>query len=269
MQRNLNIPNRWSRALQWGTIAVAAMTITACGPLGDDEDDPTATAEVISQPTSADVDNPVATPPIENTQPGVSFATPDVGSSTPIVSNPVDPVNSQASPEGVSPTVAGTAVDPENSAEGTTGTGAQTTGPVFSGSDGTSGATPDLGGAAPAESVSASTPVADETSPDPGSTPVAGESGSQLVAVTSCEPDSIPPFGGEQANFQTNTDVNFRAGPGSDCDLIGDGQIGANIPVTVLSGPVVREEGDGFIWVQVQIVDQTGWVVPEALEPAP
>ena len=263
MQRNLNTPHRWSRALRWGTIAVAAMTITACGPLGDDEDEPTATAEVISQPTTASLEDPVATPPIENIQPGVSFATPEVGFSTPIVSNPVDPVASQASPEAQTPTVA----DPP--ADDVTGTGAQTTGPVFSGSDGTSGATPVLGGA-PVEPDLAGTPVAEETSPDPGSTPVTGEPDElEPQAVTSCAPDSIPPFGGEQANFLTNTDVNFRAGPGSDCELVADEPIGTNISVTVLSGPVIREDGDGFEWVQVQIIDQTGWVVLEVLDPAP
>lgn len=268
MQRNLNTLDHRSRWFRWCSVALAALTITACGPLGDDEADPTATSEVISQPTAADIDSPDGTPTEAMSQPGVSLATPDVGFSTPIISNPVDPVNQEATPAGSVPTGSATPAGNDAPAETPASGGPSTTGPVFTGSDGTSGATPDLGGDAPDTSDLGSTPVAEETSSDPGSTPVVGESGSQLVAATSCEPDSIPPFGGEQANFVTNTEVNFRTGPGSDCDLIGDGPIGQNIPVTLLSGPVVREEGDGLIWVQVQIDEQTGWVVPEALVPA-
>lgn len=276
MQRNLNMLNRGSRLLRWGSLAMAAVALTACGPLGDDETDPTATSEVFSQPTASDLENQEATPTFDTSQPGVSLATPEVGFSTPIISNPVDPVNSQATPEASLPEVAGTPVATGSPAEEPAGDDDSAAGPVFSGSDGTSGATPDLGGAdaapGPAGTPSVDPPGAtDGTSPaETGSTPVAGElDGLEPQVVTSCTPESIPPFGGEQASFLTATDVNFRTGPGADCDVIGDGPIGANIPVTVLSAPVVREDDDQFEWVQVQILEQTGWVVLEVLEPAP
>jgi hypothetical protein len=89
------------------------------------------------------------------------------------------------------------------------------------------------------------------------------------VTVTSCEPDNVPPFIGEQVEFLTVTDVNFRVGPGSDCDLVSEGPIGVNIPATLISGPVVREGEEDFVWVQVQIADDIGWLILSAIEPVP
>jgi uncharacterized protein YraI len=58
--------------------------------------------------------------------------------------------------------------------------------------------------------------------------------------------------------------VNFRTGPGAECDLINT--IGINAEVTLLGGPVTREDDD-FVWVQVEIAGQTGWIVIDVLEP--
>lgn len=138
----------------------------------------------------------------------------------------------------------------------------------FGGSDGTSGATPPsndppVDDPEPTVAAGAGTPIA-----EPGATPEAvGLADLETVTVTSCEPDPVPALASAQTQYLTVTDVNFRAGPGSDCETIGSGPIGINIPVTVLSGPVVREGEEDLIWVQVQIADDIGWIIVGVLEP--
>jgi len=138
----------------------------------------------------------------------------------------------------------------------------------FAGSEGTSGATPPsdippVDNPAPTVAESAGTAAA-----EPGATPDAvALADLDPVTVTSCEPESVPPLASSQTQYLTVTDVNFRAGPGSDCETIGDGPIGTNIPVTVLSGPVVREGEEDFTWAQVQIADDIGWIIIGVLEP--
>ena len=60
-------------------------------------------------------------------------------------------------------------------------------------------------------------------------------------------------------------DLNFRVGPGSDCDAIGE-PLSQGIHITVVSDPVVRE-GDPERWVQVNIDGQIGWVALDFIEP--
>lgn len=85
--------------------------------------------------------------------------------------------------------------------------------------------------------------------------------------VTSCAPKSIPPFTGNSANYVVKEQgLNFRAGPGTDCDTLGD-PLDANTPVTVLSDPVTRK-GETSQWVEVQINGQDGWVATDFIAPA-
>ncbi len=282
MQRNLNTIPRPARLLRWVSLIVAMLALTACGPLGDDDDDPTATAEVIAQPTSSELEISTATPASEDVTSEQRVATPALNASTPVVDGAAVP---QATPDQPFTVVAGTPVaggapdegpgTPDVSSSGSDSDSA------FAGSDGTSGATPDLGGGdTPVDEPGSggdpgATPtddpvlVTDVATPEGGATPTSGDlSDLQPVVVAGCDPGSIPPYTGEQVNFLTNADVNFRTGPGADCDTIGEGPIGTNIPVTVLGGPVVREDDDQFVWVQVEILDQTGWVVLDVLEPA-
>lgn len=60
-------------------------------------------------------------------------------------------------------------------------------------------------------------------------------------------------------------DLNFRVGPGSDCDAIGD-PLAQGAHLTVISDPVARE-GDPARWVQVNVDGQIGWVAQEFIEP--
>lgn len=274
MQRNANLLHRRSRWLEWSALTLAALVITACGPLGDDESDPTATAETITQPTSAAMEQ-TAAPTGGALQPDDGMATAETGLSTPVVVEPDSPLATPDEPFTVSvgtPIIVQSGIVREEAPE------AEASDSVFAGSDGTSGATPDSGigmgtaagtppgtNAPPDDSVVAS----DAATPASDATPDAiALADLQPLTVAGCEPETVPPFDGTQSAFITNSDVNFRTGPGADCDTIGDGPIGVNIPVTVLSGPVDRED-DEFVWIQVQIVDQTGWVVVEVLEPAP
>ena len=76
----------------------------------------------------------------------------------------------------------------------------------------------------------------------------------------------VPPFTGEVASYVLTEDLNFRTGPGAECDLALPQPIGAFQVVEVIGGPVVRED-DGTEWVQIRAVDTDGWVAFEFLEP--
>jgi hypothetical protein len=98
--------------------------------------------------------------------------------------------------------------------------------------------------------------------PSAAATPVTGAA----VTVTSCDVPEYPPYTGDNPTQLTTSDVNFRAGPGTDCAPIGE-PIGAGVPVEVLSDPVVRE-GEEFTWVAVSLDGEQGWLATDFLEPA-
>ncbi|MBA3276348.1 MAG: hypothetical protein H0T72_11180 [Chloroflexia bacterium] len=278
MQRILNTLHRRSRLLWWCSLAIAALVITGCGPLGDDEADPTATADTISQPIVATDEAPDATPANQFVPPVATESTPAAGLSTPVVTEPTLPPNTVATPEQPDISSTGTPVVNEATQPASETAVASSSGAVFTGSDGTSGAVPGESGPTeasvdPVASAETPTPTVASVSATPmaGATPeVVGLGDQDPLSVTSCVPEAIPQLISDQTEYLTSSDVNFRTGPGADCDTIGDGPIGVNIPVTVLSGPVIRTDiDDPFVWVQVQIASETGWVVLEVLEPAP
>ena len=287
MNRNDAHPGGQSRFLTLPMLALFALLISACGPLGDD-DDPTATSETISQPTTeasdstapVDTDEPTSGTPDsvmdEITGPGEDVSTPagtpeevttengaapldddDVVVATPAVPGLTDAVGD------ATPVATGAAQ------EGTTSL------PPFTGSDGTSGATPpgmDLVTTTDQQAVPDSTPggtpglaVLEETPPPANSVDL---DSIEPVEVDGCEPNTVPLLVDGELRYITTTDVNFRTGPGSDCDTIGDGPLGSNIPVAVLSAPVVRADEEDYEWVQIRVNDITGWVIVEAIEPA-
>ncbi len=301
-------------------LVVAGVTMSACGPLGDDDTDPTATADTIEQPTTASTEEPAATEPdgaMDATTEPVEDGTPVEDSTPPSTPRPFDlgtPVpetdtETVATTEVVSvstpvldleedDSIAGTPVtgetdpaatpsDPDGEdAIGTAtdeATGDEPSSPSsFGGSDGTSGATPQSGsddGPTDSEGDEATpffvpddptpTPVPEQASPVADGTPVAPEDATVAdlspLMVTSCEPEEIPEITIDQVSYLTTADVNFRTGPGADCDLIET--IGTNQEATVLGGPVTREEDD-FVWVQVEIADDIGWIVIDVLEPS-
>jgi uncharacterized protein YraI len=86
--------------------------------------------------------------------------------------------------------------------------------------------------------------------------------------VTSCAPEDIPPFTGENPSYVVLEDLNFRAGPGSDCDIIAGDPLVAGVGLTVRGGPVVREGEDELQWLQVEVAGVTGWVAADFVAPA-
>ena len=126
------------------------------------------------------------------------------------------------------------------------------------------------GVATPAASVS--TPMTRVSSTEPAATPetaTPAASGTPVAATTveSCEPDNVPEFSGSNPDFVViEDDLNFRPGPGTDCDPVID-VLSVGVQVTVLSDPVVRANDDNTVWVQVDVDGEVGWVALEFLEP--
>ena len=268
-------------------LILVTVVAASCGPLGDDED-PTATSETLSQPTSESVTAPA---PAGTDEPGDSTPQTVVDEiSDLIVDGLATPAGTPevASPDGEEPPNGGSEVvvstpavpgltDDESGAtplpsEGGGDTESQDA--QLAGSDGTSGATPAGGELGPAtestiapEATPGGTPglaVLEETAP-----PADVDLGAiDPVAVNSCDPTDVPLLVDGELSFVTTTDVNFRTGPGTDCDTIGEGPLGSNIPVAVLTAPVVREGDEENVWVQIRVNDVTGWVVVDFIEPA-
>jgi hypothetical protein len=278
---------RHLRAL--GIVAAAIMILAGCGPFNGDEGDPTSTPASIPQATTGATEETAtsdAQPTGEPTQP---MGTPDASQATPGEprATPASPflgrlALDEATPESdlddaglageATPDSTGAAAEDSGQADGPGADAADL--PAFSGSDGTSGATPagSLVDASPD-----ATAVADNGTPGTPGLVITEETvpaqevdlaAIEPVAVDSCEPGDVAPLLDGAVTYVTNSNVNFRTGPGSDCETIGDGPLGPSLPVAVISAPVVREGEEDFTWVQVEINDITGWVVLDALDPA-
>jgi hypothetical protein len=265
-------------------ILVLGVVLAACG--GEDADDEPAATTVPSdaQPTAV-IDDEVA----DESTPGTSAATavpenidmsavspdPSPGDdATPRVTA-VGGVTTDATPEGAIGVGAGTPVttipdpavaspDAEADGEGISipaapevgdgTTGAFVLGTPETAADATPLATPGI-----QDDPMAATPVASPASPVPDASPVAS------VSVTGCDVTDVPEFAGEQTSWQATTELNFRTGPGADCDLALDEPLDAFQVVEVVGGPVTREDDDSE-WVQVRVLDTDGWVAFEFLE---
>jgi hypothetical protein len=276
-----------------GLAVLAVPFLAGCGPLGDEDDPATATAETIAQPTE-EIGNEdgtgtgASTPESFAPGTGAGDVTPEAtetfvstgSASTPVAFNP----ESQGTPatDTVEP------VNPPTTASGTPGSAAPgsatepvSTLPSYSGSDGTSGATPELTSTEPAsdeEAGTSATPgatpnqpffVREETTPDPAATAVDGDLTTLVpYEVESCDPTDVVPLAGGQNAYFTLSEVNFREGPGADCDTISDTPLAEGVDVVVLSAPVTRVGEEELVWIQIEADGERGWVVIEALAPA-
>jgi hypothetical protein len=118
----------------------------------------------------------------------------------------------------------------------------------------------------PADVATPAVSATPAASPDSAAgTPVAA---GEPPVVNSCDVDDVPEFTGDVTTWVLSVDLNFRSGPGSDCEPIGDGPLGEFSDVDVIGGPVIREGDESPEWVQVQVGEQTGWLAFEFLEPA-
>jgi hypothetical protein len=147
------------------------------------------------------------------------------------------------------------------------------TSPIAAGSPASrpSAATPATAGqtGAPAATPGATTTGTGATAPGTKPTKAATKAATsnEPPVVTTCSPDSIPPFTGKKADYKVSVDgLNFRAGPGTNCDTLGD-PLAVDTPVKVISDPVIRK-GEKAKWVEIEVNGQDGWVAEEYIKPA-
>jgi hypothetical protein len=266
------VPTR--RLTYYLAVAFLSVALVACGAGNSDEPEATSTPSG-AQPTVATTEEAggstpesssggaqgTAVPANIDMSTGSDAATPQgdaPGTATPLPATPEPgfPGIGATPATDATPVSGGSATELQDAtpaaAEGTQGgevLGDGTTGPEIT----PAGSTP-VAGDAPA-----ATPVA---TPAPG---IAATPATPL-AVTGCEVVDVPPFQGEPALFQLTVDVNFRLGPGTDCDLVMEEPIGAFQSVEVIGGPVVRSD-DGTEWVQIEVLGSEGWVSFDLLEP--
>lgn len=256
------------RGMMIALTAVLCLLVTACG-IGDTDEGSNETDEPSSaQPT---VQAPGTDGSDENN--GSPEAPTNIDLSSPgAEGNPLEtdaqvrpsPVAGDATPADSAVPVPGLAA----STPGVDGTPAADQPPT---GDGTTGAPP------PAQAgSSAGTPAAGEATPASaaagGSTPDAGAgtaaADGEIPVVDGCEVEDVPAFAGATSTYRVNSELNFRSGPGTDCELIGQAPLDVSTVVEVIGGPVTRQGEDGIEWVQVRVGEETGWVALEFLDVA-
>lgn len=239
-------PPRFSRIVAI-CMVTGALVLSGCGPTGDDEETTSEATETTLEITGASsTPSPGATPidqssatPASNGE-GPARGTPEaesgaaVGDATPDTTGPMagrTPVPGRLRPPQPA--------DAEPSAEG------EETAP----GDGTTGSGPSGDEATSPEDASPDADVTDES-----------------ASVDSCEPEEVPEFTGDTDRFIVVANLNFRTGPGVDCDPIGDSLLESGTELTVTSDPVIRD-GEDTEWVRVELEGQEGWVAVEFIEP--
>jgi hypothetical protein len=256
------------RFARLGSIVALCLVLISCDVGGGDDEEPTPTETT----TTSQIE-----PPVQSTE---SAETPEADSGTPentFVLLPPSPDASATEPAGADATAdestpvrtgpEATEADettPESSPDQPEGTPVSDTSPdlaatlppnAVTGSDGTSGPV-GLSDLLDGEGTPAASPVA---TPDLG----------DVTEVDSCDVVDAPPFQGENATYTPFEEVNFRVGPGADCDPVLDGPLNSGVEITVLSEPVVRsDDADRVLWVQVEVDGEVGWVAAEFIEPA-
>lgn len=88
-----------------------------------------------------------------------------------------------------------------------------------------------------------------------------------VLSVEGCDVPDVPNYVGDTTTFQLMSDLNFRSGPGVDCEPVIDTPLGEGQVVEVTGGPVIQAS-DESEWVQVTIDGTTGWISTEFIEPA-
>lgn len=238
----------WRAILSICSLALAALVLSAC-TVGGDDDEGDATEEA-TETVVAEISTPTSNPGADQ----LADSTPDVADSTPMVdlSTGASPAIASGSPTPEIVVAAPTVPVPDNasvqdvaqaSPEADAGSLVGVLDEVVTGG----------GGEQPTTDFGASTPVAGPTEAE--------------TTVTSCD-DVAPPLEDGPASYVTTSDVNFRNGPGTDCDPIFDEPLGEGAIVEVLSEPVVREGDDEYLWVAVSVDGTEGWIATEFIEPA-
>ncbi|MEJ7837631.1 MAG: hypothetical protein WKF81_02385 [Thermomicrobiales bacterium] len=271
------------RCVRFGSISVLSLSIAACGMGGEDdeENDPTATIESEIESQSTQTVAPTSVPTEEGTPESAFMLIPGTPESDDIEATPEDAEGTPVATvsevvEDERPTVDSTPLatgpdpdetpqapeDEETSAPEEESASAPTETPVSgTGSDGTSGSS----GAGGLLDNPDATPAPATEEPETGTE----SSGSELAVVESCDVVEAPPFTGDDPNFVAVEELNFRAGPGGECETLDDVPLEAGTTLTVVSDPVVRsDDPDEITWVQVDVDGDIGWVATEFIEPA-
>lgn len=109
----------------------------------------------------------------------------------------------------------------------------------------------------------------DDQTPEVAATPVASPVASPVaqLSISGCEVPDVPGFLGDNSDFVLTADVNFRSGPGVECDPLLDDPLDEGLTVVVVGGPVVQTDDDTE-WVQIVIDGEPGWITTEFIESA-
>lgn len=220
-----------------GTVLGLAMILAACG--GGSGDDPTPTSPpttTIAKPTQPPVNIPSTPETVVAESPTVVVATPDITvpvmMGTPIV-GPVDLTGDDATPVAeVVPVSTIVWVVSDTPGDGTGGSGA------------------------PGER--------ENTEPEVATPEVAGTPVAQLT-IEGCELPHVPTYIGDSDQAELIEDVNFRSGPGVDCEPLLDEPLGSGQTVTVTGGPVTQA-ADGSEWVEIEVNGTRGWVSADFID---
>ncbi len=214
-----------------GTVLGLAMILVACG--GGSGDDPTPTpppTTTTAKPTQPPVVIPSTPVTVVVETPTAVIATPTVTvpvmMGTPTV-GPVDLTGDDATPVAEVPAVPTVVwVVSDTPGDGTGGSGA------------------------PGERENTEPEVA---TPEVVGTPVA------QLTIEGCELPHVPTYIGDSDQGQLIDDVNFRSGPGVDCEPLLDEPLGGGQTVTVTGGPVTQA-ADGSEWIEIEVNGTRGWI---------
>lgn len=100
-----------------------------------------------------------------------------------------------------------------------------------------------------------------EPSASPEASPIA------QLSIAGCDVPDVPGFLGDNSTVILTADVNFRSGPGVECDPLLDEALGEGQTVEIIGGPVTQSDDDSE-WIQIEIDGEPGWITTEFIEPA-
>lgn len=239
----------WRTILSICSLALIVLVLSAC-TVGGDDDDSDATEEATETVVAAEISTPASNNTIDDPS----------NDSTPIA----DSTPTQASGVIATPDAGGGSPTPEIVVSAP-----PVSVPDEEGDDASAQASPEAGTDTSSLIGALQSVVGDDetdTTEFESSTPVAVATGAETT-VTSCD-DVAPALEGGTETWITNSDVNFRDGPGTDCDPILAEPLGEGAVVEVLSEPVVREGDDENLWVAVSVDGTDGWLATEFIDPA-
>ncbi len=235
---------------------IGVLVLGGCGPTGNEDE---ATSEATESTLEITQRSTVSSPSATSTDQSSSTPTPDGRARSETGTPETGPGNavgnatpgSAGSPSGPTPVPSRQRPAQPSDEEATAG-GEETAPAPGEGSatgDGTTGAVPTRDAGTPSDDVSADS-----------------DGASQTAIVDSCEPEDVPEFTGDADAFVVVENLNFRTGPGVDCDPIGDSLLEVGTELTATSDPVLRD-GEDTEWVRVEFEGQEGWVAADFIEP--